>query len=112
MTVLWSRAMFHSRKSGFARHNRLLPHIRFACIARRHLVDSKLTLTRTFLYVAIVLMMPAIFTGSLLAQQQLGATEEATQQTPRARREAVVPMVTGTNGTQTGTAAFFRSEEH
>jgi hypothetical protein len=98
--------MTHVRKSVFAHHNPLLPHTRFACISGRHWMQKNRTVAAGFLLAAATLMMPAV-TASLGAQQQVGTTEDTATQTPRARRQAAVPTVTGTDGTQTGIAPFF-----
>lgn len=46
-----------------------------------------------------------VLAGSLLAQQP-SLRKESTEPTPPARNQALQPLVTGTNGTQTGTASF------
>ena len=101
--------MTRLRKSAFNRsvHNRLASHTRSASIAVSRLMFSSRRLTRGFLFGSRLLITLAALAGSLLALQPSGTAEEPAQKTTHARREVVVPMVTGTDGSQTGTAAFF-----
>ena len=82
--------MSQLRQSVFARHVLLLSFPR-----------------RARIYFAVVLMLSAIFTARLAAQQPSGATGDPAAQTPRVTRHAARPAVTGTDGSLTGTAPFF-----
>src|SRR5208282_4397521 len=69
------------------------------------LVSQGIALTASMafsLFVPFVLLI-----GSFLPQAVLLNAQIAPRQTPRVRHQSVKPMITGTDGTQTGTADFF-----
>jgi len=63
-------------------------------------------LVRRILPAASVALVALVFSPRFFAQQPLPATQLAGQKTVRPKRQATRPMVTGTNGAQTGTANF------
>ena len=78
-----------------------------ARIAGRRWMCCKQRITLSVVSSAFSSFVAFIFIGSFLAQQPLLSAQVAPQQTPRVRHRSVKPMITGTDGTQTGIADFF-----
>jgi len=99
--------MAHRQNLLFSRCKRLRPHFPFACTAGRQLTRPSHPLAHRFVHHIVMLIVSAMLTGTLSAQQQFDTKDEAATQSPRAHRRAAMPEVNGTDGSQTGTAGFF-----
>ena len=102
--------MTQQPRSVFSRSARVSPrpvsqHV--ARIAGHRWMCCKQRITLRAVSAAFSSFVAFIFIGSLLAQQPLLSAQAAPQQTPRVRHRSVKPMITGTDGTQTGIADFF-----